>query len=196
MRLGSFFSLHSLRQSRDRNSGLLLPTRRILTHRGSSLGNLHYFHRVWCLFARRGPVLSSVRVGCILGIHSRVSHTVWIHAFALCLQRRPFLTVQSSWIHYRWFYPTENLFFSLCLPPGQEAELTGFFVYCTQILVWLPPLLFSILIEAGVSQQVGLISLVVFFIIAFGFLSLVAPWDEVILESMKNHQVAVVEPEA
>ena len=28
-----------------------------------------------------------------------------------------------------WFYPTENLFFSMCLPKGQEAELAGFYVY-------------------------------------------------------------------
>lgn len=35
-----------------------------------------------------------------------------------------------------WFYPTENLFFSCILPRGQEAEISGFRVYCSMILGW------------------------------------------------------------
>lgn len=29
------------------------------------------------------------------------------------------------------------------MPKGQEAELAGFYLYCTQILGWLPPLVFT-----------------------------------------------------
>lgn len=94
-----------------------------------------------------------------------------------------------------WFYSTENLFFSMVLPKGQEAELTGFFVYCTQILVWLPPLVFSAMIEAGVKQTWGLMSLIIFFVIAIGFLSLVAPWPEVLEESAKTVDVELVKVE-
>jgi MFS-type transporter involved in bile tolerance (Atg22 family) len=88
-----------------------------------------------------------------------------------------------------WFYSTQNLFFSLVLPKGQEAELTGFFVYCSQILVWLPPLVFSAMVEAGVKQTWGLMSLIIFFAIAIGFLSLVAPWPEVLQEAAKTVDV-------
>lgn len=94
-----------------------------------------------------------------------------------------------------WFYSVENLFFSLVLPRGQEAELTGYFVYCTQILAWLPPLVFATMIEAGVKQTWGLMSLIIFFAIAFGFLCLVAPWDDVLEESAKpidDHVDAIV----
>jgi len=84
-----------------------------------------------------------------------------------------------------WFYSTENLFFSMALPKGREAELTGFFIYCTQILVWLPPLVFTAMIEAGVKQTWGLMSLIIFFAIAIGVLSLVAPWPEVLEESAR-----------
>jgi MFS-type transporter involved in bile tolerance (Atg22 family) len=93
------------------------------------------------------------------------------------------------------FYSTENLFFSMVLPAGQEAELTGFFIYCTQILVWLPPLVFALMIEAGVKQTWGLMSLIIFFAIAIGVLCLVAPWPEVLEESAKpidTHIAAVV----
>ena len=75
--------------------------------------------------------------------------------------------------------------FPWCCLRGQEAELTGYFVYCTQILAWLPPLVFATMIEAGVKQTWGLMSLIIFFAIAIGFLCLVAPWSEVLEESAK-----------
>jgi len=82
-----------------------------------------------------------------------------------------------------WFYPTENLFFSMCLPKGREAELAGFFVYCTQILGWLPPLLFTLLVEADVHQKYGVIVTSFGFLVAVGLLSMTAPWDEIVLEA-------------
>jgi MFS-type transporter involved in bile tolerance (Atg22 family) len=81
-----------------------------------------------------------------------------------------------------WFYPTENLFFSMCLPKGHEAELSGFYVYCTQILGWLPPLIFSLLVSNDVSQKYGVMSVTVFFLVAIGLLSCAAPWDEIVDE--------------
>merc|ERR1711915_216693 len=32
-----------------------------------------------------------------------------------------------------WFYPTENVFFSMIVSPTQGAELSGFYVWCSQI---------------------------------------------------------------
>ena len=74
----------------------------------------------------------------------------------------------------------------MVLPKGKEAELTGFFIYCTQIIVWLPPLIFSVMIEADVNPQWGLLSLIIFFVIAIGILCLVAPWKVVLAESAKT----------
>jgi len=82
-----------------------------------------------------------------------------------------------------WFYPTENLFFSMCLPPGQEAELAGFFVYCTQILGWLPPLLFTLLVEADVAQKWGVIVTSFGFLVATVLLTMAAPWDDIVQEA-------------
>lgn len=83
-----------------------------------------------------------------------------------------------------WFYPTENLYFGLIVPREQEAELSGFFVYCSQILGWLPPLIFSVMIEADVSQTYGVMMLSVFFAAAIGCLSLSsASWEETVLET-------------
>ena len=82
-----------------------------------------------------------------------------------------------------WFYPTENMFFSMVVPQGQEAEISGFFVYCTQILGWLPPLMFTILVEADVSQTYGVMALAIFFVIAIVLLSQAAEWKEIVAES-------------
>lgn len=79
-----------------------------------------------------------------------------------------------------WYYPTENLFFSMCLPKGQEAELAGFFVYCSQILGWLPPLIFSFIVEAEVSQTYGVVAVSTFLVIASGIVSMAAPWSEIL----------------
>jgi hypothetical protein len=88
-----------------------------------------------------------------------------------------------------WFYPTENLFFCMCLPKGQEAELAGFFVYCTQILGWLPPLIFSFMVEANVSQTHGVIAVCLFFVVAVVLVSLAAPWDQILEESGRRKEV-------
>lgn len=85
-----------------------------------------------------------------------------------------------------WHYPTQNLIFSLCLPVGQETELTGFFVYCTLILSWLPPLIFTLINESGVGMQWALLSLIIFFFSALLFLQLMDPWVNVIKASEAN----------
>ena len=82
-----------------------------------------------------------------------------------------------------WFYSTENLFFSMCLPKGQEAELAGFFVYCTQILGWLPPLIFTLMVEAGADQTYGVMSVAAFFFLAIAILSLASPWEDILAEA-------------
>lgn len=84
-----------------------------------------------------------------------------------------------------WFYPTENVFFAMSLPQGQEAELTGFFIYCTQVIVWFPPMLFTWLNESGVNQKWGLMTINIFFFIAICLLMMIKPWDEVIKDARK-----------
>ena len=72
-----------------------------------------------------------------------------------------------------WFYPTQNLCFSLLLPRGQEAELSGFYVYCTQILGWLPPLIFSIMVESNIDQKYGILVVQLFFGVAIVLMSMI-----------------------
>jgi len=79
-----------------------------------------------------------------------------------------------------WHYPTEKLIFSLCVPKGQEAELTGYYVYTTQIIVWLPPLIFTSINESGLHMKYGLLSLVIFFFLAWCSLMRMDKWSAVL----------------
>jgi UMF1 family MFS transporter len=94
-----------------------------------------------------------------------------------------------------WFYPVENTFFSMLLPKGQEAELAGFYVYSTQVLGWLPPLIFSILVEQDVNQKFGILALQGFFVIAILILSLIPSWKQAVVEAHSLDALAVVENE-
>lgn len=86
-----------------------------------------------------------------------------------------------------WYYPTENLFFSCILPKGQEAELAGFRVYCSMILSWLPPLIFSVLIENGVDTKWGMTVMSSFLLLAAMLLKFGAgTWDEMTQESGRS----------
>ncbi|KAI2497164.1 Vacuole effluxer Atg22-like protein [Fragilaria crotonensis] len=81
--------------------------------------------------------------------------------------------VVGNGLHQGWFYPTQNLCFSMLLPRGQEAELSGFYVYCTQILGWLPPLIFSVMVESNIDQKFGILAVQSFFGVAIVLLSMI-----------------------
>lgn len=90
-----------------------------------------------------------------------------------------------------WFYPLENLVFTLSVPKGQESELSGFYTYCRSIITWLPPLIFTVMNESGLHMKWGLISLVIFLVVGLVFLQIMAPWEDV-LEAAKTNKMTRV----
>lgn len=87
-----------------------------------------------------------------------------------------------------WFYSVESLFFSRILPKEQEAEFSGFFAYCNVILGWAPPLLFTGLVEADVSQTVCIMSVALFILTGVILLQQAAPWDEFAITTTKEDE--------
>lgn len=88
-----------------------------------------------------------------------------------------------------WFYPTANLIFSLLLPKGQESELTGFYFYSGEILVWMPPLCFTLMNENDIPMKWGLMSVTFFFACSFSFLCLMSPWKELRKKANENSKM-------
>jgi len=95
-----------------------------------------------------------------------------------------------------WFYPTENLFFSIIMPKGQEAEMAGFYVYCSVILSWLPPLVFTLLMEVNLPQKYGVIVVGVFFLVGAACLMFTSPWEEIVEEITSGAALAAAEAAA
>lgn len=79
-----------------------------------------------------------------------------------------------------WKWTTDRLMASTLIPDGQDAELMGFFLFSGQILTWLPPLIFTVLNEAGVNQRISIGTQAIFF-----FLGILA------LCCMGNYRAAV-----
>ena len=75
------------------------------------------------------------------------------------------------------------LTFSLFL---DVQELAGFYVYCTQILSWLPPLIFTILVEADVSQTYAVVAVSSFLLVSITSLQCAAPWEDILEESGRS----------
>ena len=67
---------------------------------------------------------------------------------------------------FGWIYPTQRALYCLLIPGGQESELMGIYIFAGQILVWMPPAIFTLLNEAGVSMAWGLASDACFFLVA------------------------------
>ena len=70
-----------------------------------------------------------------------------------------------------WKVTTTAMLVAAIVPEGQDAELMGFYLFADISLTWLPPILFTVINEAGMSERVGLASICIFFL-----LSLVGYW--------------------
>ena len=77
-----------------------------------------------------------------------------------------------------WYYSHVDLIFSLSVPKAEASGLAGFFSYCSLVLTWLPPLIFTVLNEIGVEMKWGLLSLVSFYIFPFLFLKSMTSWEK------------------
>ena len=66
----------------------------------------------------------------------------------------------------------------MIVPAGQESELAGFFLYCTQILTWLPPLVLTVLNESGIHLRYGGFSLNIYLLLSCVFYHVMSPFDE------------------
>lgn len=89
-----------------------------------------------------------------------------------------------------WTYPMERTIYCTIIPKGQEAEMMGVYSCTTQIISWLPPLVFTALNEAGVNMRVSIASLCIFFGISFGVLFIVEKDYDSAVEKVNNSNVS------
>ena len=94
-----------------------------------------------------------------------------------------------------WYYPAENLLFLCILPKGQEAEIAGFWMYCTIILAWFTPLIFGILVQKGVDPKWGMTFIRCFILIPAAMLRFCAgTWEEILDKSGRTGAAVTTSP--
>ncbi len=77
------------------------------------------------------------------------------------------------------YYPIESFMFSSLMPSGQESELAGFYLYCGQVLGWLPPMVFTYLNEnPNINISWGGVHLNIYIAISLVFYFLLPPWEK------------------
>jgi len=92
-----------------------------------------------------------------------------------------------------WKEPTEKTLWCQLVPQSSTTEMMGLFLFFSQILAWLPPLVFTALNEAGgVGIQIALSSFGVYFLIGIGCLFLVGDYGT----ATKNTKTCEEEHEA
>ena len=82
-----------------------------------------------------------------------------------------------------WFYAVEPLYLSMLLPHGKEAEMSGFYNFCSVIIAWLPPVLFTIAVENNVQQKYAVVAASTFFLPALALLMCTGKWEDILVET-------------
>ena len=104
-------------------------------------------------FMRKYNPLNSFRFGLIflmlviaatVGFLDRPSRKNWTYLVAV------------FWgIAYGWIFPSQRTLQVTLTPRGQETEIMGMFTFVTQVIGWLPALIFSIMNERGIDMRWG-----------------------------------------
>jgi MFS-type transporter involved in bile tolerance (Atg22 family) len=124
----------------------------------------------WCTARFHNPIWTSIASVTILAINTLV---VGIVLREPGQQMATYLLAAGWGIGTGGKWTADRLLSSPIIPAGQDAELMGLYLFAGQVITWVPPLLFTGMNEAGVSQRIGIISLDVFFcvsIIAYFFM--------------------------
>lgn len=99
-------------------------------------------------------------------------------------------TLAGGWgLGTGWKWTSDKLLSSTIIPRGQDAELMGMFLFAGQVLTWIPPLVFTALNEAGVSQRIGIASLNVFCLIGMGAYFLMGSYNDAIKWAARAEEV-------
>lgn len=82
-----------------------------------------------------------------------------------------------------WKNTVERFAVTQIIPIGQDAELMGFYLFSSQVVVWFPTLIITSMNEAGISQRVSITILIAFFMGGVGSLSLMDKYDDIVIAS-------------
>ena len=101
---------------------------------------------------RYGLMFLTIVIGTTVGFLDRPERKKWTYLVAI------------FWgIAYGWIFPAQRTLQVTLTPRGQETEIMGMFTFVTQVIGWLPALIFSIMNEKGVDMRWG-VSVIAWFL--------------------------------
>ena len=65
-------------------------------------------------------------------------------------------------ISYGWYYPSSSGYYVSLVPKEKVVELWGLNSFCSVILSWVPPIIFTVLNETTGNMRVGWIGVIIF----------------------------------
>jgi MFS transporter, UMF1 family len=86
-----------------------------------------------------------------------------------------------------WKEPVDKTILCACVPSGIEAEMMGLYVFASQILSWVPPLVFTLMNENGIEMKYGLSTFGGYLFLAFLCLLAIGNYKRVI-SGTKSHE--------
>ncbi|KAI2513628.1 Vacuole effluxer Atg22-like protein [Fragilaria crotonensis] len=140
--------------------------------------------RVASMFTNRFNPIRSLQLCLLLWIVTTAAASLVLHGQGQQLSAYCFAAIWG--LSTGWVYPTEKVLYCTIIPKGQEAELMGVYICACQILSWLPPLVFTIMNESGISMRIGLLTLNAYFLISFVILFFVGDYQA----ALEHAQVA------
>jgi len=75
--------------------------------------------------------------------------------------------------------PADKTILCNLVPKGIEAEMSGLYIFASQILMWLPPLVFTLMNENGVDIQIAITCFGGYFLIALVALNFMGRYDAI-----------------
>jgi MFS-type transporter involved in bile tolerance (Atg22 family) len=141
------------------------------------------------LFGILGTIIGKTSVKCINPIHSnqicQVMTGLNTGMAALILwgpgqQIRAYIVASIWGIGAGWKNTVERYTVTQIIPKGQDTELMGFYLFASQVLVWMPTLFFTIMNEHGVQQRVSILVLIAFFLGGLLSLWMMGSYDEAV----------------
>ena len=79
-----------------------------------------------------------------------------------------------------WLHPIHTTIFVTISPKGQEVEMMGLYFFACQILTFLPPFVFTVLNENGLSMSLGMASLNIYFALGLFGLNRIGNYQEAV----------------
>ena len=105
-------------------------------------------------------------------------------------QKNAFLGLALLWgFCFGWTVPNGRMVYIALMPKGQDSEYMGLFQFFGRGFLWLPPLLFTVLNEAGLDMNWSLLVLPAFLMVGAACYAVVlSDYDKAVLQNQQSQQ--------